>query len=357
MHRVWGGSWWAFIACNDSTTSASVRLSTTRAPCLLRSSCSTSRTSHVARLGALRLAVGLQQPVGLLRGPCRCDGRPGLHGTCSSACGSRPDAGTAGTSPSGDSVGSVVPVRDARTTPARLPARASAATRLRAYGPVDGARGAGRPSRGDRRGCHPGRREHVGRTHPAARSGAGDLGQVHPVMRPQLAHCGRVVRLVGQRCSGWCAGAGAACTTSCARLRPPTPVPRTAHADLSGLVGRGLVQVEGRGERRGHLRVTGQAEDRRRDDEQAKAEHLTRIGQGQTDSRDDATVGAWLEQWLEDEVDLRGTTLRSYEGHLRLYLVPHVGHVRPPATQRRPRGRGGHRGARPACTPRAHRRS
>jgi len=67
---------------------------------------------------------------------------------------------------------------------------------------------------------------------------------------------------------------------------------------------------------------------KRRDAEQAKAEHLTLLGQGQNQSRNELTVRTWLEQWLEGKVNLRPTTRRSYESHLRLYLVPHLGHVR-----------------------------
>ncbi len=67
---------------------------------------------------------------------------------------------------------------------------------------------------------------------------------------------------------------------------------------------------------------------KRRDAERAKAEHLTLLGQGQTQARNELTVGLWLEQWLTGKVNLRATTLRSYASHLRLYLVPHLGHVR-----------------------------
>ncbi len=67
---------------------------------------------------------------------------------------------------------------------------------------------------------------------------------------------------------------------------------------------------------------------KRRDAEQAKAEHLTLLGQGQTQSRNELTVGAWLEQWLAGKVNLRATTQRSYESHLRLYLLPNLGHLR-----------------------------
>ncbi len=67
---------------------------------------------------------------------------------------------------------------------------------------------------------------------------------------------------------------------------------------------------------------------RRRDAQQARAEHLTLLGQGQTQARNDLTVAVWLEQWLTGKVNLRATTQRSYASHLRLYLVPHLGHLR-----------------------------
>ena len=40
------------------------------------------------------------------------------------------------------------------------------------------------------------------------------------------------------------------------------------------------------------------------------------------------TTGDYLRQWLDSKLRLRATTRTSYESHLRLYLVPHLGHVR-----------------------------
>lgn len=40
------------------------------------------------------------------------------------------------------------------------------------------------------------------------------------------------------------------------------------------------------------------------------------------------TVGEWLAEWLSVKADLRATTRRSYESHIRLYLTPHLGQVR-----------------------------
>ena len=39
------------------------------------------------------------------------------------------------------------------------------------------------------------------------------------------------------------------------------------------------------------------------------------------------TVGEYLEQWLDGRVALRPSTRRSYEGHLRLHLIPGIGRV------------------------------
>ncbi|MFI6580240.1 tyrosine-type recombinase/integrase, partial [Embleya sp. NPDC050493] len=40
------------------------------------------------------------------------------------------------------------------------------------------------------------------------------------------------------------------------------------------------------------------------------------------------TVEQWLREWFAGKKDLRPTTRRSYESHLRLYLIPHLGCVR-----------------------------
>ncbi|MEV8014985.1 tyrosine-type recombinase/integrase [Streptomyces sp. NPDC086554] len=39
------------------------------------------------------------------------------------------------------------------------------------------------------------------------------------------------------------------------------------------------------------------------------------------------TVGEWLAEWLTAKADLRATTRRSNESHLRLYLIPYLGEV------------------------------
>ncbi len=40
------------------------------------------------------------------------------------------------------------------------------------------------------------------------------------------------------------------------------------------------------------------------------------------------TVEQWLTEWLTTKTALRPTTLRSYESQVRLYLIPHLGHLR-----------------------------
>jgi integrase len=62
-------------------------------------------------------------------------------------------------------------------------------------------------------------------------------------------------------------------------------------------------------------------------DAQAALDALrTRLGLGQ-EVDDRQTTGDYLEQWLIGKRRLRPTTARSYEMHLRLYLVPHLGHI------------------------------
>lgn len=43
---------------------------------------------------------------------------------------------------------------------------------------------------------------------------------------------------------------------------------------------------------------------------------------------DTPTVGEWLTEWLTGRRNLRANTRRLYEAHVRLYLLPHLGHLR-----------------------------
>jgi integrase len=63
--------------------------------------------------------------------------------------------------------------------------------------------------------------------------------------------------------------------------------------------------------------------------EEALARMLAELGDGTRPDDRRLTVSAYFAEWLESRrVDLRATTWRSYEGHVRLYLAPYLGHVR-----------------------------
>ena len=51
------------------------------------------------------------------------------------------------------------------------------------------------------------------------------------------------------------------------------------------------------------------------------------VGGGHDPAVKPPTVGEWLEEWLAAKKGLRAGTVRSYEGHIRLYLKPHLGHI------------------------------
>ena len=51
------------------------------------------------------------------------------------------------------------------------------------------------------------------------------------------------------------------------------------------------------------------------------------IGGGNDPALRPPTVGEWLEGWLAAKKKLRPGTVRSYAGHIRLYLNPHLGHI------------------------------
>ncbi|WP_246257629.1 site-specific integrase [Amycolatopsis anabasis] len=40
------------------------------------------------------------------------------------------------------------------------------------------------------------------------------------------------------------------------------------------------------------------------------------------------TVAEWLERWIDGRKKIRGGTDRSYRSHIRLWLIPHLGHYR-----------------------------
>ena len=51
------------------------------------------------------------------------------------------------------------------------------------------------------------------------------------------------------------------------------------------------------------------------------------VGAGHDPAVRPPTVGEWLEEWLTAKKKLRPGTVRSYTGHIRLYLKPHLGHI------------------------------
>jgi integrase len=51
------------------------------------------------------------------------------------------------------------------------------------------------------------------------------------------------------------------------------------------------------------------------------------VGDGHDPAVKPPTVGEWLEGWLAAKKGLRPGTVRSYAGHIRLYLKPHLGHI------------------------------
>ncbi|HEY1915842.1 MAG TPA: tyrosine-type recombinase/integrase [Streptosporangiaceae bacterium] len=52
------------------------------------------------------------------------------------------------------------------------------------------------------------------------------------------------------------------------------------------------------------------------------------VGGGRDPAVKPPTTGEWLEEWLAAKKGLRPGTARSYAGHIRLYLKPHLGHIR-----------------------------
>ncbi|MEU3017476.1 tyrosine-type recombinase/integrase [Nocardiopsis sp. NPDC007018] len=58
------------------------------------------------------------------------------------------------------------------------------------------------------------------------------------------------------------------------------------------------------------------------------AEVRKRLGAGVDVRKEAPTVGAYLEAWIQAKPDLAEGTRTSYAGHIRKYLVPHLGKVR-----------------------------
>jgi Phage integrase, N-terminal SAM-like domain len=51
------------------------------------------------------------------------------------------------------------------------------------------------------------------------------------------------------------------------------------------------------------------------------------VGAGDDPAVRPPAVGEWLEEWLTAKKKLRPGTVRSYSGHISLYLKPHLGHI------------------------------
>ncbi|MGW4505802.1 tyrosine-type recombinase/integrase [Streptomyces sp. NPDC004436] len=64
------------------------------------------------------------------------------------------------------------------------------------------------------------------------------------------------------------------------------------------------------------------------DDAKVGAKKELRKAEGGTDVLSTATVGDDLTAWVERKGSLARTTSHGYEGHIRLYLLPHLGHIK-----------------------------
>jgi hypothetical protein len=65
----------------------------------------------------------------------------------------------------------------------------------------------------------------------------------------------------------------------------------------------------------------------RKDAEKALKIKLSEVERGQVLDVSKVTVGAYLTGWLESKRNIRPSTRRSYEGHIRVHVVPHIGQV------------------------------
>ena len=65
----------------------------------------------------------------------------------------------------------------------------------------------------------------------------------------------------------------------------------------------------------------------RREAEAALRERLEEVRRGHVFDASKITMGEFLQLWLESKRNIRASTRRSYEGHIRVHLLPHIGSV------------------------------
>jgi integrase len=66
----------------------------------------------------------------------------------------------------------------------------------------------------------------------------------------------------------------------------------------------------------------------KREAQEALSEALEQVRRGAVADVRGLTVGTYLTSWLDGKRKLRPSTRRAYESHIRVYLVPTIGHVR-----------------------------
>jgi integrase len=65
----------------------------------------------------------------------------------------------------------------------------------------------------------------------------------------------------------------------------------------------------------------------KREAQEALSETLERVRRGESLDARKITVGEFLDSWLESKRNLRPSTHRAYDGHIRVYLKPLIGNV------------------------------
>jgi integrase len=65
----------------------------------------------------------------------------------------------------------------------------------------------------------------------------------------------------------------------------------------------------------------------RKDAETALRQRMEEVRRGQVLDAGKITVGEFLDGWLESKRNIRASTYRSYEGHIRVHVTPHIGSI------------------------------